>query len=515
MKKILSLLARAVLGLGLLFGLYLAAGIIYPLSAPEAIAPRDLLLRDVRLIDLDTGAIRDGTDILVRDGRIAEVGRELPAADAEVLDANGRYALPGLFDMHVHSLRMAPVLTHPLQVAAGVTAVRDMGGCLGEHDSWVACAADKRQWNRDVIAGRMVGPRFDVVTSLAINGGKEIPSGWDPALGSATAAGARARVEHDAARGIDFLKPYSMLPREGYFALAEAAAEQDLYLAGHKPVRVSALEAIEAGQRSFEHAFLFIWECFPGAAEVRETENLREVYTHAMRERMLDKHSEAMCDALMDNMVAAGAAYVPTHTTRKLDAYSADPDFRDDPRLRYVPSPLRTLWLVDADSMAGRTDAAGLGSYRRFYEFGIAQSGRAHARGVQVLAGTDSPDSFAFPGFALHDELAHLAQSGMSNLDVLRAATVEPARFLGLEGRAGVLAAGARADILLLDADPLADIENIRTVNTVVLAGAVYDREYLDALLEEVESAAGHWSMWPKFAWQALRSPIFRAQAAD
>jgi imidazolonepropionase-like amidohydrolase len=515
LKKFFSILARALMGLGLLLGLYIAVGVLYPLSPPEAVAPGDLLLRNARLVDLATGAIHNDTDILVEGGLIVAVGPDLSAPDAEIVDARGRYAIPGLFDMHVHSLRLAPVLTHPLQVAAGVTAVRDMGGCLGEYDSWVACAADKRRWNTDVAAGRMVGPRFDQVTGLAIDGGSEIPSGWDADLGAATAAGARARVEHDAARGIDFLKPYSMLPREGYLALAQAAAETDLYLAGHKPLRVSALEAIDAGQRSFEHAFLFIWECFPGAAAVRETQDLRAVYTHEMRLQMLDEHNAAMCYQLMDAMADRGAAYVPTHTTRKLDAFAKDEPFRNDERLRYVPAPLRTLWLGDADSMAGRTDAAGLESYRRFYEFGIAQTGRAHDRGVQVLAGTDSPDSFAFPGLALHDELGHLAQSGMTPLQVLRAATVAPASFLGLEGEAGVLAVGARADIVLLDADPLADIGNVRRVDTVVLAGAVYDRARLDALLADVESAAGHWSMWPKFAWQALRSPIFRAQAAD
>jgi hypothetical protein len=214
-------------------------------------------------------------------------------------------------------------------------------------------------------------------------------------------------------------------------------------------------------------------------------------------------------------MAESDTAFVPTHTTRKLDAYAMDTAFRSDPRLRFIPVAQRYMWLADADGMAERTSEAGLDSYRRIYEFGLKQTGKAHAAGVTVLAGTDAPDSFVFPGSALHDELEHLVQAGLSPLDALRAATTEPARFLGLAGRAGVLEAGARADVVLLNSNPLESIGAVRDVDAVVLAGRVYDRARLDALLAGVESAAGHWSLWPKFIWQAVRSPILRAQIRD
>ena len=182
--------------------LYVTAGVLWPLERP--LPPRaeaTLLLRNINLVDLAIGELRPGTDVLVRNGRIEAVGTDLSAPNALELDGAGRYGVPGLFDMHVHSLRLSPVFTHPLYIAAGVTAVRDMGGCLGEYDSWVACAVDKREWHRAVEAGEMVGPRFDQVSSLAIDGGKEIPVGWDPAIGAADAKGARQRVAQDAARG--------------------------------------------------------------------------------------------------------------------------------------------------------------------------------------------------------------------------------------------------------------------------------------------------------------------------
>ena len=417
--------------------------------------------------------------------------------------------------MHVHSIKMAPSLTHPLFVAAGVTAVRDMGGCIGIEDAWIACAEEKRVWNSAVNKGTMVGPRYDRITGLAINGGSEIPSALDRSLGAPTAEDARKRVVYDKTRGLDFLKPYTRIPREGYFALAEAARDNGMYLAGHQPLAVSADEAINAGQRSIEHAFLFIWECYAGMDKLRDSEDPRSIYTSEMRLRMIEQHDAALCSGLHEQMIEASTASVPTHTTRKLDAYSLDEDYKNDLRLIYVPAPLRALWREDANNMAERAGNEGASSYKAFYEFGIQQTGVAHRAGVTILAGTDAPDSYAFPGTGLHDELDHFVEAGLTPLDTLRAATLEPAAFLGLVNEAGVIKPGARADIVLLNGNPLADIRAVRDIETVVLAGVVYNRSDLDAMLNSVEETANSWTMWPKFIWQILRSPIMKKQFGD
>jgi hypothetical protein len=505
--------------LGGLLGLVLLvffAGVLWPLATPApGPQPERLLVTDVTIVDVETGGLQRGQEILIERGVITAIGPALATTGATVLDGGGRYVIPGLFDMHVHSYKLAPALTHPLCVAAGVTAVRDMGGCVGLADAWVACAEDKRGWDEAVRDGRLVGPRFDHVTSLAMNGGSEIPAPLDPGLGGATPEGARARVEQAVARGIDFLKPYNDIPRDSYLALAEAARRQDLYLAGHLPLTVTGLEAVAVGQRSIEHALLFIWECYPGMAALRSSDEVWRLYDNALRRDMIEAHDPARCSVLHEAMIAAGAAFVPTHTTRKLDAYATDPAYRGDPRLRYVPGPLRLLWLEDADRMAEWGGEGGAASYREIYEFGLAQTGHAHAAGVTVMAGTDAPDSFAFPGSGLHDELEHLVAAGLTPQAALRAATLAPAEFLGLTGTAGVIAPGARAALVLLDENPLADIGAVRGIRAVVVAGAVYERDDLDRLLAGVEDAAGSWSLWPKFTWQLARSPVMRRQFAD
>ena len=519
MKRFLKSIA-VICGLILsLLVVWVAVGVMWPLDAPSTNPRADrLLIHDVAVVDVRTGRVSDGQNVLVDNGLIAAVGPDVSVPDASRIDGNGLFVIPGLFDMHVHTTRLSPVLMHPLFIANGVTAVRDMGGCIGPEDGFVACVDDKRNWSQAVAAGEMVGPRFDHITSLAMNGGQAIPNGMDKALGGSTVEGARQRVALDKSRGVDFLKTYTMLQKEPYFALAEAAAANDMYLAGHLPLAVSAFEAVAAGQRSIEHAFLFIWDCYPGMEALRIAGNPRSVFTNTLRTSMILEHDAALCSALHRRMAARQTAYVPTHTTRKLDAYATDPGFRSDPRLKYIPRPLRKLWLGDADGMARRAAQQGSGgqdSYMAFYRFGLEQTGLAHQAGVTVLAGSDTPDSFAFPGSALHDELEHLVQAGLSPLDALRAATLEPAKHLGLEGRAGVIEVGARADLVLLRANPLDDINAVREIESVVLAGSAYTREDLDRFQEGVETAANSWSMWPKFVWQILNSPVMKKQFAD
>ena len=198
MRHLLRSVVRIVLAVVLTAVLVFTVGVMWPLETPTAKeAAERLLIAGVDVVDVRAGQVRRRHDILIEDGTIAGVGIDLDRGDATVVDGTDRYAIPGLFDMHVHSFKLSPVLTHPLFLAAGVTAVRDMGGCIGIDDAWVACAEDKRRWDEAVRRSRMAGPRFDQVTSLAINGGTEIPDGVDPELGAASPAGARKRVEAD------------------------------------------------------------------------------------------------------------------------------------------------------------------------------------------------------------------------------------------------------------------------------------------------------------------------------
>ncbi|MEO1087893.1 MAG: amidohydrolase family protein, partial [Acidobacteriota bacterium] len=268
----------------------------------------------------------------------------------------------------------------------------------------------------------------------------------------------------------------------------------------HRPAAISAVEAAGSGQRSLEHARLFLYEAFTGADELRgrqlarlrgeETGGGRLIDT-AMRRRMIDDFDPARFDAITAAMVENDVAFCPTHLTRKMDAFADDPDYRSDPRLRYIHFVMRYFWDDDADGMV-EVDPTPEGRrvFKDFYRRGLELTDRAHRAGVTILAGTDANDTYVFPGFSLHDELAELVKAGLAPAEALRASTVDAAAFFELDDELGRVDAGYRADLVLLGGNPLDDIRATSTIEAVVLGGAYYDRPALDELLHGVERAS-------------------------
>ncbi len=501
LKRALVLLA----GLLVLAALALAAGILWPERLPEAPPAAELLvIENVSVVDAETATLRPGMTVEVENGRI----RSLASAAGEspsglVVDGSGKFLIPGLWDMHVHlPLKLSTHFHLPLFVAHGVTAVRDMMDCRNPSHRVFACLEDKRSWNGAVARGELVGPRVMGVASFII----EDPSVRDERFPSFFTPGneseARELARYAKGRGFDFLKVYDSVPRDVFLALVDEAKAQSLEVVGHRPRAVSGMEASGAGQRSLEHARLFLEECYPGAEKLR-AETRR--YTTADRRAMVDEHAASQCDELFAAMTENGTWFVPTHVTRKMDAFADYPAYRDDPRLRYIHPFQRMVWSEDADGMvANDPSPEGRKAFMDFYEMGLSLTGAAHRAGVPLLAGTDANDTFAFPGSGLHDELEELVKAGLKPSEALVAATVSPARYFGVEGEYGSIAEGKAADMVLLRENPLTDVRNTRSIEAVVLGGRFYRRADLDALLAHVESAVGSLTLGAKLLWAYL-----------
>lgn len=193
--------------------------------------------------------------------------------------------------------------------------------------------------------------------------------------------------------------------------------------------------------------------------------------------------SDKRARALYARFVRNGTWQVPTLTVLRGMASLDDPQFTADPRLKYLPPVFRSWWSQKPTPEAA---AAMKGLYRR--SAGLVRA--MHRAGVPFLAGTDTPNPFVFPGFSLHDELALLVgEGGFTPLEALQAATRDPARFLGREKDLGTVEPGKLADLVLLDADPLADIHNTTRIAAVVANGRLLPRDRLDRMLAEVEAA--------------------------
>ncbi|TDD65640.1 hypothetical protein E1262_24735 [Jiangella aurantiaca] len=465
------------------------------------------------VIDVERGRRLPDTTVVVRGDRIAQVG---PSAQVPVppgvraVDLRGAYLIPGLADLHVHS--SFPTIEPALYIANGVTTVREMSGRAELHD-----------WRDRADAGELLGPRW-VIASRIVDGA---PSLWDPNLlpvvEVATEAEGRAAVRDAVAEGADAVKVYSRIAPAVYRAMAAEARRRGIPLIGHCPDALHIAEASDLGQASIEHLFsVFV-------AASRDERRLRAELArirldrgdyngwfnalHPIDVQAMRTYDRDQAARLFDRFARNGTHQVPTMVMHQAldNARTLDPS---DPRRRYLPRPLLdVLDMVLRDwYLKGRTPRLDA-EWAAKSEHQLALIGAMHAAGVPLLAGTDYGTCGLFPGFSLHDELRQLVQAGLSAADALRAATVEPARFLG-KHRAGRIAPGAPADLVVLAADPLADIANTQRIDGVVTRGRYLDAAERQAVLDRVADEAAAMSPDAVVAGCACHGPASRTLSA-
>ena len=203
---------------------------------------------------------------------------------------------------------------------------------------------------------------------------------------------------------------------------------------------------------------------------------------------MIDSHDPDLFSDLVAVMAENDTWFCPTHVTRKMDAFADNDAYRNDARLKYIPSMQKRRWHADADGMISRDPSEeGRIAFMDFYLKGLELTGKAHHAGVKILTGTDANDTYVFPGFSLHDELQELVKAGLTPMESLQTATLNPAEYFGRSDEYGSIAPGKVADMVLLDANPLEDISNTEQIRAVIQGGNVYTREALDQLLADVE----------------------------
>ena len=371
----------------------------------QAVEPARLAITGVNVVDVSAGTVLANRTVVLDGSRVRSIDAGAPPAGATLINGTGRFLIPGLWDMHVH-LRdaRAPDLLMPQFIAHGVTGVRDMASdCDGAPAATAVCAIQMREWQTQIEAGGMLGPRILALSSFVVN------PPWDF---QATEERIRQVVQRIRAQGVDLIKIYYRLSPEAFGWLMDEATKQGLDVGGHIPIRITATDVSNAGLRSLEHARDFLFDCFPGSTEFRRTARSQNPPMDVMR-AMVEQHDVAQCDAVFRTFVRNGTWYVPTHVTRRMDAFADDSTFRNDPRSKYIPKPMWQAWNADADRMVALDPSPdGRRIVRGFYEKGLAITGRAHAAGMNIVLGTDAGDSFVFPGSSVHDELGELVKAG-------------------------------------------------------------------------------------------------------
>jgi len=526
---------RLLLWSPLLLLLWLGLLLCWPLPQPPlpTLSNQPLLIHNVQLVDVQTGEVRSGQSVWVEHGKIQRI---TPTSVSDVaglatdtkwqrIDGNNQFLIPGLQDMHTHSLQLAPQLQHPLWLAAGVTSVRDMSGCMTAGDSMIACAADRKAWQQQLQQGMRSSPRYPIQSSFALNGGVEVPDGMPAYLKLQSAADAKTLVAHYQQLGVDQLKIYELLSLEQFQWLASAVKESavkpaGMTLAGHQPWLVPLEHAIAGGMKSLEHGRVFMFECSAAIGPYKAQPMREGLINVAVWQQILDSQDAGLCQQKMQELAASDSWWSPTLLTLQLGAKAMLPEFRADPRLNTVPWLLQKLWQADADGMVERgrvVDKQGNAQYPQQQAFTLALQHvqQAQQLGVKIIAGTDAPDSFVFTGSGLHDELALYVQAGLTPLQALQTATLNAAKYNGTAAHSGQVAVGFDADLVLLAANPLTDIQALRQVQGLLVAGQWYDQSRLAQLQQFTVAQAGSLRMNVQLISVALRSAMFRQQFAD
>ncbi len=466
MKKIPVLLAFILLSA---FGIWARSGSAQP----------TVVFLNVNVIDATGSPVQPGMMVIIQGDRITHIGKTAKISfppDTKIVDGRNKFLIPGLWDMHVHTIfgdwiPGGKEVSLPLFVANGITGIRDMGGDL---DTLL-------QWRSQTSSGTILGPRM-IISGPMLDGPK---SRFPSSVSISTAEEGRKAVNDLKAKGVDFIKVQSFITRDGYFGVVDEAKKLGITMVGHVPDAIRASESIDAGQKSIEH----LTGIFEGASTAEDS------FIHGTAKgpkRYLDTYDGKLAAALIAHMARTHTWLVPTLVWERGQWLIDDIDYSHDPALKYAPASWqKKSWPSFTKGILAELDTDPVAVRRQFVqkEFEIVNAMRK-AR-VPIMAGTDTAAAVAvLPGFSLHTELECFVQAGFTPMEALQTATLNPAKFLGLQSQMGTVEKGKLANLVLLDANPLEDIKNTRKIAAVVLNGRLLDRAELDQVLSQVATYA-------------------------
>jgi len=451
-----------------------------------------ICIENINTIDPIDG-LKNNQTVIIKDGKIfkiAETSSLLLSQDNTIINGKEKYLIPGLWDAHVHFAyieEMAPTM-FDLFLIHGITSVRDTGGKTDFVKAW----KDKALANpTDAPRVMMAGPLLD--------GERNVYDGSDAghpelSIGLNSVDDVATQVQMLLDKKVDLLKAYEMLTPEQFKKIISLAKENGLKVTGHIPLSMDAIGVSELGLNSIEHMRNLEISCASNADELWQQRKqmlkndknltgseLRTSIHSAQREIAIKNYDDAKADSVLNVFKKNNTWQIPTQAlntiaTRK---YYERPDWQESYVL--LPKDINTNWhdytkqLID--SKTPETKLA-------WNKWNYMMVKKIHEKEIPIMAGTDTPIALLTPGLSLHEELAVLVEDvGLSTLQALKTATINPAKYFKMENELGSIKENMWADLLILDANPLENINNTKKVNSVIKQGKVYDRKALNQMI--------------------------------
>lgn len=438
---------------------------------------QSLLIQNVNVIDVTGGDTQTNRSVLISDGRIERIVDtarfEIPE-NVVALDATGKYLIPGLWDMHVHAYDYEYL---PLFIVNGITGTRQMWGNEIHYE-----------WRERENTQEHIGPKT-IVASDIIDGN---PKNWPFSIEVTDESEARELVRHYQEKGADFIKVYDKLSRDVYLAIADESKKVGLPIAGHVPLSMSYEDVSDAGQKSIEHLLNIGIATSDTYADIVAENNGDEMDIEArlgFQERLFAGHRGERQSKLFEKFVQNDTWVTPTLTVHKFLMYPDQMmrEYSNSGALTYMPVDYVETHSIMAENFELAKTSNSQQLINTQFQFYLNVVGDMHRAGVKLIAGTDGT-AFCFPGCTVHDELALFVEAGLTPMAALQTATLNAAEFLDKLDDFGTVEEGKVADLVLLEADPLSDIENTSRIGAVILNGILYEEPALDEMLTTVRN---------------------------
>lgn len=450
-----------------------------------------ICIQNISTID-PTDGLKEKQTVILKDGKIHKIvaSSEIQLSPQnKIVEGKGKYLIPGLWDAHVHFAyieELAPSM-FDLFLAYGITSVRDTGGEI----EFV------KEWKDKALANPTEAPRVKIAGPL-LDGMPNVYDGSTPqrpplSVGLGSVEAVENMVNDLVEKDVDLLKAYEMLTPEQFVRVMDLAKAKGLKVTGHVPLSMDVISASNAGLNSMEHMRNLELSCASNSDELLAQRkqllaqgaddpggDLRSRIHSAQRKTAVNNYDEAQADKVLSVLAKNETWQVPTLalSTGAARAPFAKAEFQSS--FDYLPDSLAQRWRSSIAAMQSMKMDPFLKDHA---DWMFKMVGKVHEAGIDIMAGTDCPIFFLTPGRSLHEELAVLVEAGLSPLAALKTATLNPARYFGLENELGSIKEGQWADLVVLNANPLEDIENTLEINSVIRQGALYDRAKLDMKL--------------------------------